>query len=326
MAFVQPQVSEVQVAHPRIVVLAPGVAQIVRDLGMGRLLVGRHASDVWSDPALPACGDQEGIEYERLIAANPTHIFLQWGEQPVPERLTGLAEERGWKVHNLPLLKLADIRNAVILVYDSVSPMELGALRWERAHTYATPESRKPGTPPGALEQRLTNAPYSLFQSFEAALRGDEQLAGAGRILLLYQGEGEQGGGHPAALGPGSYHHDVLLALGGRTATKEGKAFMPLDAEDISRMKPDGIIIVRPRATSSPATTGGAQTQPEQLANSLGVLMKLDIPAIRNKRVALIDDPMALVPGTNMAAVAERMRAILKEWADAAPAGPTGGM
>lgn len=329
MAFVQSQVPVEQVPHPRIVALAPGVAQIVRDLGMGRLLVGRHANDAWSDPALPSCGDQEGIDYERLIATEPTHIFIQWGKNPIPERLTALAAEKGWSVHNVPLLKLADIRNAVDFVYDSTSPMELGALLWERAHTYATPESRKPGTPPGPLERQLTNARSSLFKRFEAAMTIDERLAGAGRILLLYQGEGERGGGsgggHPAALGPGSYHHDMLLALGGKTATEQGKEFMPLDAEDVSRIKPDGIIIVRPRRITPAADPVAGGKGVEDLAAALGVLVELDIPAVKNKRIALIDDPMALVPGTNLATVAEHMRAILKEWAQAPMrAGPAG--
>ncbi|HYD00456.1 MAG TPA: hypothetical protein VEB22_04450 [Phycisphaerales bacterium] len=305
-----------QVAHPRIVALAPGVAQIVRDLGFERMLVGRHANDDWSDPSLPSCGDQQGLDYERLIASNPTHVFIQWGENPLPKRLIELQKENGWIVRNIALLKLDDIRDAVVMIHDTTARQELAALRWERAHTYPNPEKAAPAATPTDLERAVETATFKLVQRFERALSFDPSLAHAGRTLLLYQGEGERSGasrsGSPAALGPGSYHHDLLLRIGGRSATDQGKPFMPLDAEDVASLAPDTIIIVRPR----PATAGSAPTPTtDALLSSLGALARLDVPAVRNRRIAVIDDPMALIPGTNLAVVADRMREILGQWA-----------
>jgi ABC-type hemin transport system substrate-binding protein len=313
-----------QVTHPRIVALAPGVAQIVRDLHMGRLLVGRHSSDDWSDPRLPICGDQSGIDYEKLIALEPTHVYLQWGENPLPERLVALQREKGWIVRNVPLLHLTDINNAVIIVYDNTRRQEADALQWERAHTAPNPDplTGKPGPArqQSEAERLVANAPYTLLHGFEKAMEADDALAGAGRILLLYQGEGENGKApSPAALGPGSYHHDILLRLGGRTATEKGKPFIPLDAEDVSSLKPDGIIIVRPRSARAAADANPDPQSIDALMSTLGVIARLDIPAAKNKRVALIDDPMALIPGTNMSKIADRMREILKGWSGPAP-------
>src|SRR5688572_2242849 len=66
---------------PRVVALSPGLAVTMRDLGLGDLLAGRHGFDAWSDPALPVCGDQSGLDYERLLAVRPTHILVQWGQR-----------------------------------------------------------------------------------------------------------------------------------------------------------------------------------------------------------------------------------------------------
>lgn len=315
LAFVPETVEQAFVPHPRIVALAPGIAQIVRDLGCAQLLVGRHSADEWSEPRLRVCCDPQGIDYENLLAADPTHIFLQWGDNPIPPRLTALAIERKWTVVNIPLLQLDDITHAVNTVHAAIQPQELDALRWERAHTATNTPDGRPSAQPSEAEQNLAVAQLMLLQRFEAALVPDETLASAGRILLLYQGDGEQatGGGRPAALGPGSYHHDLLLRLGGRTATTQGQVFMPLDGEDVARLAPDAIIIIRPRSSGA-AQASAAPTTGELLA-SLGVIARLNIPAVRNNRIAIIDEPMSLIPGTNMAEVADHLRAILKRWA-----------
>lgn len=299
--------------HPRIAALAPGIAQMVRDMGCGHLIVGRHGSDDWSDQSIPVCNDQQSIDYEHLIAANPTHVFLQWGERKLPERLESLARERGWMLRNVPLLTLDDVGHAVYSIHGAFSTMELDALSSEDPGLSSPrePGERRNRTVGRAIEQ----APFSLSQQLERSFAPDVSLAGIGRVLLLYQGAGEGGGARPAALGPGSYSHDILLRIGGRSATPKGKQFMELDAEDIARLSPDAIVIVRPRK----AGTSAAAPTPDDLVRSLGAVARLDVPAIKSGRIALIDDTMALVPGTNLTEFADRLRAILKGWAAEAP-------
>ncbi|MFT3687001.1 MAG: hypothetical protein QM783_19120 [Phycisphaerales bacterium] len=50
------------------------------------------------------------------------------------------------------------------------------------------------------------------------------------------------------------------------------------------------------------------------MIKSLGAVAKLDVPAVKNRRVALIDEPMALIPGTNLGTFADALRSVLKGW------------
>lgn len=298
--------------HPRVAALAPGVSRIISDLGCGDLIVARHAYDKWSDQSIAICGDQTGIDYEKLIATNPTHVFVQLGEKDLPDALVKLGRERGWVVRNIPLLTLDDISHATFELSAAVVTPELDVLRAEDA---ALTRPAVPSEGQREREKRLTETGPALVRRIELAYANDPALASAGRVLLLYQGEGETGGAksHPAALGPGSYSHDILLRIGGRSATPTGKAFMPLDVEDVAALSPpaDAIVIVRPR---DPGIPKGPAPSADELLGSLGPIARLDIPAVKAKRIAIIDDPMALIPGTNLAAFADELRAILKQW------------
>ena len=78
------------------------------------------------------------------------------------------------------------------------------------------------------------------IRGLEAGKRPDR--AAVGRVLLLY------GIDPPSALGPGSFHHELLVDLGATPALTEGRAFMTLDAEDVLRLAPDAVMIFNPRA------------------------------------------------------------------------------
>ena len=92
----------------RVVVLSPALGSIVRDLGLGALVVGRHS---WDDgfSGVPSVGDQTAIDYERLRRLEPTHVLLQWGERALPARLVELADEGGWAISNIEILTLDEI-------------------------------------------------------------------------------------------------------------------------------------------------------------------------------------------------------------------------
>ena len=127
-----------------------------------------------------------------------------------------------------------------------------------------------------------------------------------GGVLLLAQID-------PAgALGPGSWHHDILTRLGATPALATGNAYITMDAEDVLRSAPDAIILFSPRAAGTPART--APPTPAELITLLGTVGKLNIPAIQKGRVALIDHPMSHLPSTAMIGVAEEMARILEGW------------
>ncbi len=265
----------------RVVALSPAIASIMRDIGQGDLIIGRHASDEWTDPSIPACGDQvSGIDYERLIQARPTHVFLQMAE--APPKLVEMGKDRGFIVKNYTILTLEEIR---------LTTREL----WNWGGRAGAPEA---GTTTRAPIEDRMDAAWSVHTSINSTR--------VGRVLLLAQVD-------PAgALGPGSWHHDILTRLSATPATSEGNAFVTMDAEDVLRNAPDAIILFSPRAPSTPERA--APAAPAELVAMLGTLGKLNLPAVKNGRVALIDDPMCHLPSTAMIRVAEEMAKILEQW------------
>lgn len=263
---------------PRIVALSPALAVTLRDLGLESAIVGRHAWDMALDKSVPICGDQSGLDYEAILRAKPTHVLLEWGSRDVPARLNTLAAEHRWTLSNHRLLTLPEVEVAV------------RALATEFA-------------PPGSAQaERATGVLRDMQRAWS---RRGEGFAAAGTILLL------ESSNPPAALGPFSFHHEILVRIGGTPAITEGAAYLELHMEDVMRLAPDGIVLIFPRAPGAPE---GSRAW-EDVAPLLGPLDTRDIPAIRERRVALIDDPLALTPSTAMIGFADELAGVLIEWA-----------
>ncbi len=279
----------------RVVSLAPALSQMLKAVGFGRYIVGRHAYDAWTDRAIPVVGDQSGIDYDALLTAQPSYVLLQWGERELPPRLLELAAEKQWRVKNFPLLTLDDVQKAAVWIDEEMYPGDWHVKRDAR---------RSP---------RLLDELDSMKIDAASAKR-------VGRILLLHTCS------PPTVLGPGSYHHQLLERLGITPAVTEGKAYMTMDVEDVLRLDPDGIILVQPREAKKNSTpsVGEAPTPPPPLKAAsgegaslearLGRLGTVGLRAVKNGRVAVIDDSMALVPGLNLIDVAAEMKRIVTEW------------
>lgn len=137
-----------------------------------------------------------------------------------------------------------------------------------------------------------------------------EGFGKVGKVLLLGATD------PPGVLGPGSFHYQILERMGGTPAVASGGPYITMDAEDILKVKPDAIVLVLPRGRGVKAPPPRSFAE---LVAMLGPIAKLDLPAIRSKRVALIDDPLAHTPSTAMIQLADEMRAILDSWS--APGG-----
>ncbi len=265
-------------AGPRLVVLSPALAVILRDLGRGDLIVGRHGFDAWTDQSIPVCGDQGGLDAEALLRARPTHVLLEWDAREPPPDLASMARRHAWTVVDHALLTLGDIERA------------------------ARGLGERFGVEPAAVERVLT----PLRPRPGAPAVGVGVGVGAGAALMLISVD------PPSALGPGSCHHELLERLGVGSALRRAGIDRPhveLDAEDVRRLAPDLIILLRPAAPG--AGSGPRVPEPGELAALLGPLAGLDLPAVRHARVLLIDDPECLLPGTNLARLAEQLRAHL---------------
>jgi ABC-type hemin transport system substrate-binding protein len=264
-------------AAQRLVVLSPALAVTLRDLGLQDRIVGRHAYDLILPASIPVVGEQSAIDYEALLAANPTDVIIEWGSRPLPDRLLELARERSWNLRPCSTLTLDDIERGAA---------ELGGAL----------------LPPERAEAR-----DRLLERFRASLSGRADLSRAGRVLLLISTSPTC-----AALGPGSCHQQVLERIGIAPALDHGSPFMELDAEDVLRLAPDVIVLVAPRAPGTPEPRPPSW---EDLAARLGALARLDIPAVKSRRVALIDDPLALLPATSLTDFADELRGAIEAWA-----------
>lgn len=267
-------------AGPRIVALSPAVAIILRDLGYQKQIVGRHASDLILDESVTVCGDQNQIDYEALIAAKPTHVFTQWGTRELPERLTRLAADRTWILRECSLLSLDDIERET---------HELDALL--------------SGNPEGTVQGR------AVVSRLRESLKKNPRFQTAGRVLLL------GGLGPPSALGPGSWHYQILERLGAKPAVTKGAAWQDLSLEDVRAMAPDAIVVILPRSPRTPSLAGReAATMGDDAMPLLGAVGRLDVPAVKHKKVAVIDDPLSLTPSTSLTTFADELRSALSAW------------
>lgn len=266
-----------QHSSARIVCLSPALAVTLKDLGFEDRIVGRHGYDMALSPALPVAGDQQGLNYETILTLNPTHVLLQLGSG-VPPKLAELAGKHAWVVSNTSILTLDDIRRTTRDVQGMFAP--IGA--------------------PCPLLDRMTAA---------WSAEPDQTLSRAGRILLLASVS------PPAALGPGSFHHQILEVLGGTPAITTGNPYIELDSESLLAIRPDGIILILPRPRGDAPSTAA----PAQLRARLGTLGSLSLPCLDTsngrERLALIDDPLAHTPSSAMLAVTDQMREIVQDWA-----------
>ena len=269
----------------RIVALSPAIGIILRDMGLAERVVGRHAFDQFLPRQIPPCGDQSGIDMERLIACRPTHVFTQWGSRDLPGDLLAQAKHRNWVVANIEILSLADITRAVMTIDRLMHPGDT---------------------------QELSPRAAALVDQLAASLRPDEAPPHiAGTVLLLASTE------PLAALGPGSCHHETLLALGATPAIAQGAPYINLDAEDLLRLDPDSIVLVLPR----PEGAMRYRLEPAMLLNAAGFA---GLRAVERGRVELIDHPEALIPSTSMIHFATDLRAALRRRGDESPGGAAG--
>ena len=141
----------------RVAALSPAVALLLDQVGAGHMVVARHGYDRWSDQSLPAAGDQAGIDYEALLAAEPTDVLLEWGSRELPDRLVELAEDGDWHIESYALSTLEDIAAAA-----------------------------------DALHARYVGSGTSPSNALEQSLQPVAGAEGVGRVLLLMSADPPQ--------------------------------------------------------------------------------------------------------------------------------------
>lgn len=250
----------------RLAVLSPALTIMLQDLGLRDRIVGRHGYDLVLDAGVPVVGNELGLDYEALIGVNPTHVLLESNERGIPPRLERLAGERGWQVLTIPLDEsVEEIRAAV-----------------DRLGTLA-----------GVGKERVEAIDAEMDRAWRERAGLGERV---GRALLLV------GVDPPGALGPGSFHFDLIERLGATPIPEEGAMFIRLSAEDVLRLDPDSIVLFLPGADGA-------------VESHLGVLGRLGLQSVGEGRVMVITHPHALTPSTSMVGVADEFAAKAMTWA-----------
>lgn len=275
----------------RIVALAPALGVILRDIGLEDAVVGKHAWDTALGRSIPPVGTHDDPDLEAILRLDPTHIVVQDMETRVPDSLRLMAEREGWTLWGFPLLTLDDI-----------------ATTTDELHLRLVGE---PPRDPRAIDptERLARERPSARLADAWSDRGPPARA-AGRVLLLANVD-------PAgAMGPGSFHHQLIERLGARPAIADGGPWQELDHEDILRLAPDAILLFRPAPEDHRAVGERPRPTTAEAMGALGGIGSLDIPAVRDGRVAVIDHPLGLLPASSLAEVADEIAEAFEDWAD----------
>lgn len=250
----------------------------MRDMGLSDRIIGRHAYDSATPRDVPPVGDEGGVDQEAMLRLAPDLVFVQRSAAGPPSFLARQDADGRLRLVVVALLSLEDIPRAVRTIDKELARVE------NRAPTIDDPASVV-----AALVARMDRA----FAPRPGAHKA------AGRVLLLASAN------PPAAFGPGSWHHDLLLRVGATPAITEGSPFISIDTEDVLRLDPDAIILIQ--AQNPDATP---------VLTRLGPLASLNIPAIMNARIAAIDDPNIMTPSAAMIDLADRLDALLGDWSE----------
>jgi ABC-type Fe3+-hydroxamate transport system substrate-binding protein len=106
-------------------------------------------------------------------------------------------------------------------------------------------------------------------------------------------------------VGRRTYLHDILVAMGASNAV-DASGWVELSLEDVLRLDPEAIIVVREQAAPG--------LDPVEAAGALG---RLDTRARRAGRIELLQHPDANLPSSGVIGVAAQMRRALRRLAEA---------
>ncbi|MFA9479813.1 ABC transporter substrate-binding protein [Phycisphaerales bacterium AB-hyl4] len=257
----------------RLVSLAPGLTQMVVDLGLGDRLVGVAEHDASAPRGLPVVGNYADVNTERLVGLSPTHVLTLTTTREPPRRLRELAEAGRFE----------------LVAYRF--PFSIDDVRQTLHRDAGDTGDARPGPPPLGEALGVPERARVLLARFDASLGALRELTAdrdRPRVLLVI--------GHTPlmASGPGTVHDQLLEWVGGRNATAGASVTAPTyDREGVLSLSPEVILLLSPDAP--PLHDGDAR---------LRAIRDLPVPAMRDDRVYVINHPQVLLASTSLPEVA----------------------
>jgi ABC-type hemin transport system substrate-binding protein len=289
------EVTQDPLEDPRFAVFSPAIGVMLRDLGFEDNIVGRHSYDNALAQSIPVVGSHIEIDDEMLITVDPNILVFEANTIEIPPRIQTLADERGWLIWTHKLESIDDIAITLDDLYLKLVGFPSDANSDDDPLTFEVDPTKQ-------FEIELPSARLARAWS---AIGQDAQAAG--RILLL------AGTDPPGALGPGSFHAQLIRRIGVQPAIENGGMWQQLDLEDIITLEPDSILIFSPSQEQQQI----GEPRPmrwSEIQSHLGPIAGIDIPAIHTQQVGVITHPQGLLPSSTLAQVADEIRKTLAAW------------
>lgn len=259
---------------PKIVSYAPALTQMLRDLKLDDSIVGVGEYDDAAPKGVPVVGSFLDVDSEKLVKIKPTHVVMMVGQEGPPARLVELSKTLGFELvtyrYPASIFEVCDIvaEGPVIATTEPAigpAPPSLGKL------FSVEPAART-----------LRNVMFRRTTLVADAVKTDSEPEPSVLVVI--------GTGPLMASGPRTVLDDALHFAGGRNAAWDAKAPSPTyDREKLVAIKPDVILFMQP---------GGEALKGIDEDPRLAELRGLDIPAVKNNRVHLINDPVAMLPSS----------------------------
>jgi ABC-type Fe3+-hydroxamate transport system substrate-binding protein len=259
----------------RVVSMSPAITQMIIDLGMADRLVGVGKMDPMADAeGVTVVGDYNlaNIDREKLLAVDPTDLFIQPTREGVPKWMFDLGRRHGFELHAYRQLEtIADIRRVLINNAGTGVANQLG----------------------------VEDVGLALARRIELRLASIGLVVAAERRprVLLLSGFGPN---TTSGCGPETFLGEMLVYAGGRNAigTDVAQRYPPLDREKILALDPELIVVAHTESNQPPAKL------PAGLAS-------LDLPAVTEGRVKWLADPKALLPSTTVPRITAELAKLL---------------
>jgi len=286
----------------RFVVLSPAIAVMLRDLGFEDSIVAKHSYDSVLSDSIPAAGSHLDIDYELLIELEPTDVFFEKLATDLPERFRTLADEHDWRIWTYELKTLDDIATTIDDLYLKLVGFPDPVKTDDNLLNFEI-------DPTARFNIELPSA--RLARSWSPM---GKVATNAGRILIL------AGVDPPGAMGPGSFHAQLIERLGITPAIEEGGMWQELDFEDIIELAPDSILIFTPKQPDANDLVGEPEIMNwDEIVTKVGKLATLPIPAAASHRIAIIEHPLGLLPSSSLGQVADEIAAAVRRWDQTQP-------
>jgi len=280
----------------RFAVFSPALGVMLRDLGYEDSIVGRHNFDTALSSTIPVIGSHIDVDYEMLLTVDPTDVFFEMNASEIPPKVVSLADEHNWTIWSYKLETLDDIATTLDDLY-------LKLIGFMSSDTEIDPLSLQ-FDPTARFNTELPSSKLVVSWSPIGAPSIE-----AGRMLLVASVD------PPGAMGPGSFHAQLIERLGVSTAISDGGMWQELDYEDIINLNPDSILVFTPQEPSEADLIGEPIPMSwDQISEQVGGLSRLPISAVETKRIAIVKHPLGLLPSSSLSQVADEISEVLRRW------------